>query len=83
MKRICLIYPYSGLNINSMNDIICDYLDALDERANQVCGLNQGQQYITGFLCGTLKDLKLQEHELDILKRDTKRLKQIIESENK
>ena len=83
MKRISLICPYSGLNINSMNDIICDYLDALDERANQVCGLNKEQHYITGFLCGTLKDPKLQKDELDILKRDTKRLKQIIESENK
>jgi hypothetical protein len=37
-----------------MDNVIKDYVEALDERASQVGGLNQGQQYIIGFLYGTL-----------------------------
>ena len=66
-----------------MDNVIKDYLEALDERASQVGGLNQGQQYIIGFLSGTLKNLQLQGYELEVLQRDTKQLKGIIEEEKK
>ena len=66
-----------------MNDIIKDYLGALDERASQVCGLNQGHQYLIGAIYETLKKLQLQGYELDVLKQTTKRLKGIIEEEKK
>jgi hypothetical protein len=64
-----------------MSNVIKDYLEALDERASQVGGLNQGQQYIIGFLYGTLKKLQLQGHYLHILERDTRQLKGMIQWE--
>ncbi len=64
-----------------MDNVIRDYLEALDERASQVGGLNQGQQYIIGFLYGTLKNLKLKGYDLEILERVTKQLKGMIQSE--
>ena len=66
-----------------MTNIINDFLEALDERASQVGGLNGGHQYIIGYLNGTLKDLKLQEYELNVLKRNTEQLNRIIEEEKK
>ena len=64
-----------------MDNVIKDYLGALDERASQVGGLNQGQQYIIGFLSGTLKKFQLQGYDLEVLQRDTKQLKGIIKWE--
>ena len=64
-----------------MDNVIKDYLKALDERASQVGGLNQGQQYIIGFLGGTLEDLQLQGYELEVLQRDTKQLEGMIQWE--
>ena len=64
-----------------MDNVIKDYLRALDESASQICGLNQGHQYIIGFLCGTLQDLQLQGYELEVLQRDTKQLKGMIQWE--
>lgn len=64
-----------------MSNVIKDYLEALDERASQVGGLNQGQQYIIGFLSGTLKNLQLQGYDLEVLQRDTKQLKGMIQWE--
>jgi hypothetical protein len=63
--------------------IVKQFLEALDERASQVGGLNQGQQYIIGFLSGTLKQLNLQGYDERILARDTANLRKIIESEKK
>ena len=64
-----------------MNSVIKDYLEALDERASQACGLNQGQQYIIGFLSGTLKNLQLQGYDLEVFERDTKQLKGMLQWE--
>jgi hypothetical protein len=64
-----------------VDNIIKDYVEALDERASQVGGLNRGHQYIIGFLYGTLKKLQLQGYELDALKRDADQLKGMIQWE--
>ena len=53
--------------------IINDYIKALTERANQVGGLD----YAMGFLYSTLKDLKLQNYEMDRLQADTETLKDL------
>jgi hypothetical protein len=57
---------------------INNYIEALQERANQVGGLD----YAMGFLYGTLKDLKLQSYELDRLMADTETLKQMTAEDN-
>ena len=64
-----------------MSDIIKDYVEALDERASQVGGLNRGHQYIIGFLYGTLKKLQLQGYELEVFQRDADQLKGLIQWE--
>jgi hypothetical protein len=64
-------------------NVVKQFLEALDERASQVGGLNGGQQYIIGYLNGTLRDLNLQGHEADILKNETANLKRLVEQENK
>ena len=53
---------------------INNYIEALQERANQVGGID----YAMGFLYSTLKDLKLQSYELDRLMADTETLKDLI-----
>ena len=58
------------------NHIINDYIEALQERAEQSGGLD----YAMGFLYSTLKNLKLQSYELEQLQLDTKNLCKLAES---
>ena len=64
-----------------MNDIkttiiINNYLEALSERAEMS---GDGRlDYAMGFLCSTLKALKLQSYELEQLVSDTKNLRNLI-----
>ena len=64
-------------------NVVKQFLEALDERASQVGGLNGGQQYIIGYLHGTLRDLNLQGYGEEILKNETANLKRLVEQENK
>ena len=58
------------------NTIINDYIEALTERAEMA---GDGRlDYVMGFLQGTLKTLGLQSYELDVLKRDTANLRDLI-----
>jgi hypothetical protein len=66
------------MNINATHNTINNYIEALQERANQVGGL----EYAMGFLYGTLKDLKLQSYELDRLAADTETLKDMTAEDN-
>ena len=64
-------------------NVVKPFLEALDERASQVGGLNGGQQYIIGYLYETLRDLNLQGYEEEVLKNETANLKRLVEQENK
>lgn len=77
--------PKPDQNIGNMTNetIVKQFLEALDERASQVGGLNQGHQYIIGFLNGTLNRLTLSESDKEMLMRDTIKLQKFIESEKK
>jgi len=58
------------------NTIINDYLEALTERAEMA---GDGRlEYVMGFLQGSLKTLKLETYELEVLQRDTVNLRKLI-----
>jgi hypothetical protein len=57
------------------NHIIDDYIEALQERAEQ--SGDDRLNYAMGFLWGTLKNLKLQSSELEQLQFDTKNLRKL------
>ena len=59
--------------MNESQTTINDYINALQERSNQVGGLD----YAMGYLYGSLTSLQLQQYELDRLKMDTKILKDL------
>lgn len=56
--------------------IINDYIEALSERA-EMAG-DDKLAFVAGFLEGTLKTLKLQSYELEVIKRDTINLRKLI-----
>ncbi len=60
--------------MDTTHNTINNYIEALQERANQVGGLD----YAMGFLYSTLKDLKLQSYELDRLMADTETFKELV-----
>ena len=59
------------------NHIIHDYIEALQERAEQAGGID----YAMGFLYRTLKNLKLQSFELEQLQLDIKNLRKLTTTE--
>ena len=65
------------LSVMNTNHIINDYIEALQERAEQAGGLD----YAMGFLYGTLKNLKLQSYELEQLQLDIKNLRKLATTE--
>jgi hypothetical protein len=57
------------------NTLINDYIEALGQRSEMS---GDGRlDYALGFLQGTLKALKLQSYELEVLQKDTLNLKQL------
>jgi len=64
--------------MTTTHNTINDYIKALRERANQVGGLD----YAMGFLYSTLKNLKPQSYELELLQKDTENLRNLIAEEN-
>jgi len=64
--------------MNTTHNTINNYIEALQERANQVGGLD----YAMGFLYSTLKNLKLQSYELEQLQLDTETLKAMTAEDN-
>ena len=67
------------LSVMNTNHIINDYIEALQERAEQS---GDGRlDYAMGFLYSTLKNLKLQSYELEQLQLDIKNLRKLATTE--
>ena len=64
--------------INTTTTTINNYVEALTTRAEQMGGLS----YAMGYLYSTLKALKLQSYELEILAKDAAALNTLIKLDN-